>query len=430
MKHNQQLVDDLLALEDRIRRRDVLIGEEEMVAFYKERINGITNLKALSKLLKKRGRDDFLHMHKEDLFAHHPRDLELSLYPQQIELGEISYLNCNYRFEPGKDDDGLTVMVPSTLAAQIPAEAMDWLVPGLHQEKIATLIKSLPKAYRKQLVPVKDTVAVISREMKNSDGALVGTMGNFIYKRFGVDIPASAWPLETLPDHLKMRVSVTAPDGSEITAGRDPAILKHHADAGQGMSGFEAARKSWERTGITRWDIGDLPDDVSNAGTPEARWLAYPALEKSRSGDKSVNLRLFRQRDEAIAVHKQGVAALYRIHLSRDLKFLKKCLMLSSTAAPLANYFGGARRFEKQMFAKIVDRLFGKNIRSEHDFYAHAEAAVPKIIPSGQNLLEQVLPVISVYHETRTRLNNLRQAHSSNPAAAQIYGDLQESSPG
>jgi ATP-dependent helicase HrpA len=425
MQHNRQQVDDLLALEDRIRRRDVLIGDEEMVAFYRERINGITNLKALSKLLKKRGRDDFLRMHTEDLIAHHPRESELSLYPRQIELGNRIF-DCDYRFEPGQEHDGLTVMVPSTLAEQVPAEALDWLVPGLQQEKIATLVRSLPKAYRKQLVPVKDTVAVISREMKNSDGAFIVELGKFIYQRFGVDIPASAWPLDTLPDYLKMRVCVTAADGSEITAGRDPAILKQHAAAAKGASGFQAARKKWERTGIMRWDFGDLPDDVRNAGTAEALWMAYPALDKSSDGDKSVNLRLLRQRDESIAAHKQGVAALYRIHFSRDLKFLKKCLMLFGKAKSLANYFGGIKQFEKRMFDTIVDRLFAKNIRSESDFYAYAEVIAPKIIPSGQELLEQVLPVITAYHETRTLLNSLQQAHPTNRAAAAIYADLED----
>ena len=105
----------LLDLEDRVRRRDVLIGEEEMVTFYKERIDGVTNLKELSKLLKKRGCDDFLRMHRENLIAHHPRESELSLYPPQIELGNRIF-DCDYRFEPGRADDGLTVKVPAALA--------------------------------------------------------------------------------------------------------------------------------------------------------------------------------------------------------------------------------------------------------------------------------------------------------------------------
>jgi ATP-dependent helicase HrpA len=190
--------------------------------------------------------------------------------------------------------------------------------------------------------------------------------------------------------------------------------------------GFQAACKKWERTGIMRWDFGDLPDDVRDTGTAETRWMAYPALDKSPDGDKRVNLRLFRQRDESIAAHMQGVAALYRIHFSRDLKFLKKCLMLFGKAKSMANYFGGIKQFERRMFDTIVDRLFAKNIRSESDFYAYAEVIAPKIIPSGQELLEQVLPVITVYHETRTLLNSLQQAHPTNRAAAAIYADLED----
>ena len=101
-------------------------------------------------------------MNKADLLLYRPSVSELSLYPQHIELGAHT-LDCSYRFEPGEDDDGVTVNVPSALAVQIPTDVMDWVVPGLFKEKLATLIKSLPKAYRKKLVPVKDTVEIIAR---------------------------------------------------------------------------------------------------------------------------------------------------------------------------------------------------------------------------------------------------------------------------
>jgi ATP-dependent helicase HrpA len=424
MQHNQQIIDDILAIEDRVRRRDVLIGEEEMVAFYRERLKGIYNLKALSKLLKKKGTDTFLHMREEELVARRPQASELSLYPQQIDLGN-QVLDCSYRFEPGDDEDGLTVIVPATLADQIPAEALDWLVPGLHREKIEALIKSLPKAYRKQLVPVKDRVAIIGREMEYTGGTLVAALGKFIYERFGVDIPASAWPLDALPDHLKMRVSVTAPDGSEISAGRDPSVLKGQAAADKGLPGFDTIRKKWERNGITRWDFGDLPDNVSNDDTLGVGWQAYPALKKSLTDDNRVNLRLFQSRDRAIATHKQGVAALYRIHLSADLKFLKKCLALPANAVPFAKYFGGAKQFEKQMMDKIMQTLFSNNVRTERDFYAHADATAPQLIPSGQKLLEQVLPIITVYHQTRIQLDKFQKTHPGIQAAG-LYSELCE----
>ncbi|UCE54570.1 MAG: DUF3418 domain-containing protein, partial [Desulfobacterales bacterium] len=425
MKHNHRLIDSVKAIEDRIRRRDILISEAEMFAFYKERLDGIYNLKALSTYLKTKEDDDFLRMNKADLFVYHPGAAELSLYPQQIELGEHSF-DCSYRFEPGEDDDGITVKVPSTLAPQVPTEAMDWLVPGLYKEKIAALIKSLPKAYRRKLVPVNATVDVIAAEMQHAEGSLIAALGHFIYKRFGVDIPASAWPVDTLPDHLKMRIAITAADGREISASRDPAILRYHTDEKANLTGFESARKKWEKTGIARWEFGNLPDYVSPGGSKTGRWIAYPALEKSQTGEKSVNLRLFRKRDEAIAAHKLGVAVLYRNYFSKDLKFLKKLLTLPADIIPKADYFGGAGQFEKRLMDRVIQTLFAKNIRSQNEFHAYAERVAPNIITSAKQLIENVLPIVSAYDETRRLVYRLQQANPNNATAVQFFNNIIE----
>ena len=119
------------------------------------------------------------------------------------------------------------------------------------------------------------------------------------------------------------------------------------------------------------------------------------------------------------------MAALYRIYLSADLKFLKKCLALPAKAVPFAKYFGGAKQFEKQMMDKIMQTLFSINVRTERDFNAHAEATAPQLIPSGQKLLEQVLPVITVYHETRIQLEKFQKTHPGIQAAG-LYDELCE----
>jgi ATP-dependent helicase HrpA len=425
MKHNQRLIDDLKAIEDRIRRRDVLIGEEEMVDFYKDRIEGIYNLRALATYLKTKGNHTFLRMKKEDLLLYRPLASELSLYPQRIKLGDHLF-GCSYRFEPGEADDGVTVKVPATLAPQVPAEAMDWLVLGLYKEKIAALIKSLPKAYRRKLVPVNATVDVIAGEMQHAEGSLIAALGHFIYKRFGVDIPASAWPVQTLPDHLKMRIAITAADGREISASRDPAILRYHTNEKANLAGFESARKKWEKTGIARWEFGNLPDYVSPGGSKTGRWIAYPALEKSQTGEKNVNLRLFRKRDEAIAAHKQGVAVLYRNYFSKDLKFLKKLLRLPADIIPKADYFGGAGQFEKKLMDRVIQTLFAKNIRSQNEFHAYAERVATNIITSAKQLIENVLPIVSAYDETRRLVYRLQQANPNNATAVQFFNNIIE----
>jgi ATP-dependent helicase HrpA len=98
---------------------------------------------------------------------------------------------------------------------------LDWHVPGLLSEKITALIRTLPKCYRKRLVPVADTVEIISREMPQGKGSLLTALSRFIFERFHVDIPVSAWDDELLDDHLKMRVAVTDPNGKTIRSGRD-----------------------------------------------------------------------------------------------------------------------------------------------------------------------------------------------------------------
>jgi ATP-dependent helicase HrpA len=423
MKHNQRLIDGVIAVEDRIRRRDVLISEADIFAFYKEKIGGIYNLRALSAFLKTQTDDNFLRMKKADLFLYQPDASELSFYPEQIQLGGHAF-DCRYRFMPGEEDDGVTVIVPSALASQVPPEALDWLVPGLVKEKIATLIKGLSKTYRRKLVPVNDTVEVIIREMPPTEEALITALSKFIYKRFGLDIPASAWQAEALPDYLKMRISLTGPDGREICAGRDPAILQQHLDENAGLSGFESARKQWEKIGLTAWNFGDLPDYITHSGTEKAGWVAYPALEKSDSDDKKVNLRLLRQKDKAVAVHKQGVARLYRNFFSRDVKFVKKRLKLPNHIVPMADHFGGARQFEKRMFEWVIQRLFEKNIRSENEFHTYAERTAPKILVNAQEIIEKAIPILTAYFETRSLLSKLRQISSDSAALSQFFKDL------
>jgi len=156
MEHNRRLIDEISSMENRLRKRDILTNEEDIFDFYHKKLEGIYDIRTLKQHLKKRGTDGFLRMKKDDLFRYFPDEEELYLFPDKITLGTNQF-QCNYSFEPGSRDDGVTIKVPSALAATVPAESVEWLVPGLYSEKIAALIKSLPKDYRKQLVPVANT---------------------------------------------------------------------------------------------------------------------------------------------------------------------------------------------------------------------------------------------------------------------------------
>ena len=424
MEHNRRLIDEISSMENRLRKRDILISDEDIFNFYHKRLKGIYDIRTLKQHLKKRGTDGFLRMKKDDLLRYFPDEEELSLFPDKITLGPHRF-QCNYSFEPGSQNDGITIKVPSALAATVPAESVEWLVPGLYREKIAALIKSLPKNYRKQLVPVANTVDIIVNEMPEESTSLIAALSKFILKRFRVDIPPSIWSEAQLSDHLKMRISITDPKGEVISSGRDKTILSRNilsmADQDK-IDEFECARKEREIINITKWDFDDLPDTITITGQYGTKWVVYPGLELEKN--KSIKLRLFRKRDKAISSHEQGVAALFSVYFSKDLKFLKKSLILPKDKKKIANYFGTAKIFEQRLYDSAINRLFSRNIRSEDDFYSYAESIGHDLLKKGQELINKILPVLEVYNEIRLAICNLENASKAGGNTAQFFNGL------
>jgi ATP-dependent helicase HrpA len=268
---------------------------------------------------------------------------------------------------------------------------------------------------------------IIANEMPKTNRALISELGNFIYNRFGLEIPASAWPIAHLPDHLKMRISITDPKGKEIHSGRDPAVLHQgvssNTDPDESRE-LKSAREKWERTGITCWDFPDLPDSISIKGQSSIQWFVYPGLQKDKEKENDIALRLFQDRNTAITSHKKGVAALFNISFPKDLKFLIKNLRLPAVARAKADYFGGEKHFEKQLFESVINRLFFKNIRSKAAFDSHAKSVAPDILPAGRELLEKSMAVLDAYHEARSVLYNLEADHSESPMVLEFFNGL------
>jgi ATP-dependent helicase HrpA len=423
MTHNQRLIDDIEGIENRLRRRDVLISEEDLFAFYKEKLPGIHTVKMLSSKIRKKGGDRFLRFKKPDLMNYDPDAAELDRYPLSTRIDDQKF-EYRYHFDPGQEDDGVTVEVPVSLAPAVSTEAFEWLVPGMFKEKIETLIKGLPKIYRKKLVPVNETVEIICRELPRHKNALISALGEFVLERFGVDIPASAWPLGTLPDHLKMRISVVAPDGKELGSSRDPDVLLEQKIKAARSDEFESFRLKWEKSGITRWDFGDLPAFINSPETAKTKWIAYPALVATDDDIKSVSLKLFHHPDKALALHQQGVAGLFKIHFAKDLKILEKGLKLPKALRTTADFFKGPANIEQRLLDRIISDLFCKNIRAADSFYAHAKNISPILISHGQDLLDHCLAVLKGYYNLRKEIDRLKRTNLDNHAVQNFCADL------
>ena len=422
LTHNRNLIEEVAGMEDKIRRRNILADEDVLTEFYEKRVGIAFNIRTLKKLIKDKGTDDFLRMSRNDIMEYHPEE-KLSMYPDEITLGN-SVLSCSYSFDPGKQNDGVTVHVPSDVASTLPLESADWQLPVLLREKITALIKGLPKKYRKSLMPIDQTVDTIIHNIENSGGPLITSMAQFIHGKFNINIPASAWQVKSIPDYLKMRFFIVNEKGEEIRSGRDIRSLQENIPDGGESPALKAAKKQWEKEEITSWDFDDLPENIFLKGKGGNEGLAYPALERGKDG--SINIRLFRDMKRAEMTHREGIAALYETHFRKDMKFLKKCLALPQEIKKGANYCGGAKQIENALYQETIRTLFARNIRKREEFFEYAKSSGRNILPEGQKLLQNVIPVVKMQEEVREILHRLEIANITNKSANDFIAGLRK----
>ncbi len=423
IRHNADLVEEVRNMEDRIRRRDILVDDEVLVAFYKQRLEGVSDIRTLKHRIRKQGGDGFLRLDREMLIRYAPDPEVLEQFPRRLDLGH-RVMDCDYAFEPGTEVDGVTVTIPAEAAGDLPRQQLDWLVPGLLAEKITAMIKGLPKAYRVKLVPVADTVQVILSEMPRGRESLPSALSRFLFQRLAVDIPAAAWPVDGLPDHLKLRLAITDASGRVVASGRDESLLDQQVSHPAMPAGMAALARQWERQGIIAWDFGDLPEALAVEDRRGRPWRLYPRLEADEGG---IRIRLFSDSKAADSAHPKGVAAMLARHFAEDLKFLKKNLKLPALLKRQTVFFGGMAAVERQLFACVTRELFSLNLLTAAAYHARIdELAALRVHQAGQELRDAVIAVVEAHHEVQCRIMDVEKKRIAAPVVGQFLQTLKE----
>ncbi|MBM3306381.1 MAG: ATP-dependent RNA helicase HrpA, partial [Candidatus Aminicenantes bacterium] len=432
--HNLALQKRIEALEDKLRRRDIMVSAARVAKFYSERLPGIYSVATLRKFLKDRGGDDaFLRLDEETLTNYKPGEDVVSTFPDTVEVAGRPF-RAVYKFAPGEEDDGVTLNVPVSELPAIPAGRLEWGVPGQYEDKIAALIKGLPKRYRKLLVPVGEKAATIAAEMERApeDVPLAKAVAEFVRRRFGVDIPAREWDLADVPRYLRMRLAVVDPaTGRTIDAGRDVELLRKKVGAAdmtpskvESPAWREACRK-WERTGIEGWTFGDLPEKIA-VGTS---LTAYPALEMgdmipisqfpegapagpvksagaapgARRG--TVSIKLFATRAEAEAAHRKGVRHLLMAKFGKELAFVRRYHKIPAEHEAAALPFGGREAVERKIEEALARETFERPIRAEAEFRAYEAEIGRTLFEKGHALTQTALRILELRHAVRAALS-------------------------
>ena len=212
---NTALVERLSELEARTRRRDLIVGDEALYAFYDKRIPAeVVSARHFDSWWKRAGRQDpTLLTFTEDLLLSDRADqVDTDAYPTIWRQGDLD-LAVTYRFEPGSPEDGVTVHVPVEVLNRVTAAGFDWQVPGLREDLVTALIRSLPKGIRRLLVPAPEHAGALVRELRErglgpGDGLLTDVLGRVVRETRGVAVGAQDWDVARVPSHLRIHFSV------------------------------------------------------------------------------------------------------------------------------------------------------------------------------------------------------------------------------
>jgi len=421
LRHNLQLVERLEGMENKTRRHD-LIDHDAIFRFYAERLNRIASVSSLRKWIHRRGGDGFLFMKEKDILLQMPDETTLSAYPDHAVINGVE-LPLAYRFEPGKIHDGITLNIPSGLLSGLSVHHLDWAVPGILREKIYSLLKGLPKEYRRKLPALPHLCDMMAGEISPAQGSLLTAMSRFIRERFDVPIPASVWPAEQLPDHLRMLMTVVDAKNQVLSSSRNIGDLQRTILDSEESTAFAKASREWDKKDLTSWSFGDLPETVTLNNGDATVGYAFPALE---AGEASVRLRLFKNRAEADAAHLLGVARLFEIEFREELKHLRKSLALTGKWKEWAAAFGGIKVLEKALYEKVVHDLLALPIRTRDEWVTHGDAVRKKLLPRGQEVMRLAAPVVEACHGAVTALDRFEKANLKSNAGRLFIQEMRQ----
>ncbi|MBB4863821.1 ATP-dependent helicase HrpA [Pseudomonas nitritireducens] len=322
---NRQLLEKLDELEAKARRRDILADEETLFAYYDERLPAdIYQSASFEKWYERehKNQPDLLIMREEDVLARDASEVTAGLYPDRLRLGDLQ-LPLTYHFEPGHVRDGVTVRVPAPLLPQLPAERLEWLVPGLLEAKCIELVRSLPKAIRKNFVPVPDFVRAALGKMVFAEGSLSESLGRELQRMTGSRVPQEAWAeAETqVESHLRMNIEVVDARGKFLGEGRDLAELTaRFAEASQTALAIPQADKPQKP--VEAKGFAGVAEKVQQK-VAGLSMTVYPALVEEAGVVKE---NRFPTQAEADYQHRRALQRLLLQQLAEPAKFLRSKL--------------------------------------------------------------------------------------------------------
>jgi ATP-dependent helicase HrpA len=421
---NAQLMEDVEALEHRARRRDIVVDDETIFGFYDARIPAdVVSAAHFDRWWRdeRRAAPDALNFTRELLVDEQAADaIDPLLWPQAWKQGDLT-LELSYRFEPGSDNDGVTVHVPLPLLGQLRADRFEWLVPGLRAELVTTLIRTLPKDLRRPLVPVPETTASVLAALQPRREPLLDAMAREIERLRGVRIAPDAWDVARLPPHLRMTFRVEDETRGMLAEGNDLTDVRTRVRPLL-REELTAQSAQLERRGERTWTMGTLPREVTLPGTGQAV-RAYPALVDE---GETVGVQVLETAAAQRAAMHAGTRRLLLLTAPSPARFVTDRLTNDAKLALSAAPHGSVAAVLDDAAAAAVDALVaeaGGPAWDEAAFARLRDHVAGNLAGATARVVDQVVAILTAVREVQALLEPLT-AVPLQPARADVAEQL------
>jgi ATP-dependent helicase HrpA len=419
--HNLRLVQRVQHMEAKLRRRELLAGDEALARFYAARVPAaICSTAAFERWRKQAEKADagLLCMSLDDLLTGAPLPGP-DEFPDELELAG-NRLPLSYRFDPAAEDDGVTLELPRHLLPVLDEERLDWLVPGWLEAKVTAMLRALPKSARRRIVPVPDHARACLERMPFGQGRLHAALAEALHHTAGLEVEPETWAELVLEPWMKFRVEVRDDEGGVIAASRDLAELKRKHSPGEGAIAAEAGAP-WSGAGFREWTFGRLPDRVERR-LGRTRQVLFPAI---RDDGQSVSCGLYPTALAAARASRRGILRLFMLALPQQRDALLKRARAERALVLRGRVLAVGRDLAEDLVAAAFMSVFlpqGEALpRDPATFRRRLDAGRASIVPEGERFVALALEILELRDEIAARL----ERGITGPAAAKASQELE-----
>jgi ATP-dependent RNA helicase HrpA len=415
IKHNITIINEVRQLEVKSRRPDIL-DEEAIYAFYDKALPAhVYDGQTFAAWVKKLNQDQkqALFLTEDSIMNHQAKEVTDTSYPDTIQTNGIR-MPLEYQFLPGDAADGLSIKIPVEVLNQFNENQMDYLVPGLIEEKIMVLLKSLPKHIRKTLVPIPETASECAKNIKNHSVSLKHNLAEFLFRTRGVEINNGDWSESTLPDYLKINYQIMGSDNEVLDQGKELTQLKIKLSNQAETAFTELYEDTYGAEEIISWDFGEIPlsqEIKSNGNTI----TIYPSLIEEEG---KVYRYAFDDLESAEYYLRYGLRGLLKNTLLKEIKYLRRNLKNIEKLALLYSSLGSKDELIDTIINLALDETFLYEetlIRKQDHFQSSLEQGKSDLITNADKICRLLEKILQLQLQVQMRLSEediLKHTHA------------------